>query len=169
VGQRVYVSATVVYYEQGTRPKYVVARRVRGQGHPPKERRTYKIWVEGKAPDVGDREPFDKGPRARHTEKPQLTALGSEGILLVDPDQGYLDPPSRATVLSAARNCGSNRTRAGLSGEPGVGAEAVPWSRRSAVLSLDTGERLLTAAERAAAEASRAALRAERLKPGRAG
>ena len=52
-GQKVYVSGDLlVYYEQGNPRKFVVPDAFVVKGVSPKRRRTYKTWVEGKAPDV---------------------------------------------------------------------------------------------------------------------
>jgi Uma2 family endonuclease len=163
-GQKVYVSGDLlVYYEQGNPRKYVVPDAFVAKGITPRRRRVYKIWIEGKAPDVVIETTSRQSRRKDTIDKPQLYArLGVKEYFLFDPDQEYLDPP-----LQGYR----------LVGGIFVPLEADPTSRlNSQELALnlcvqdghvqfyrqDTGERLLAPAERAAAlEAELARLRGE--------
>jgi Uma2 family endonuclease len=94
-GQRVYVSGNLlVYYEQGNPKKFVVPDCLVAKGLTSKKRRTYKTWVEGKAPDVM----FETTSRRTKTkdaiDKPALYArLGVKEYFMFDPEQDYLDPP----------------------------------------------------------------------------
>lgn len=57
-------------------------------------RRTYKIWVEGKAPDVVIETTSRRTRRKDIEEKPSLYAqLGVKEYFLFDPHGEYLDPP----------------------------------------------------------------------------
>src|SRR2546428_13239701 len=74
-GQRVYVSGVLlVYYEQGNPRKYVVPDAFVVKGIDPRKRRIYKIWVEGKAPDVVIETTSRKTRRKDTVVKPSLYA-----------------------------------------------------------------------------------------------
>jgi hypothetical protein len=152
-GQRVYVSGNLlVYYEQGNPKKFVVPDCFVAKGLSPKRRRTYKTWVEGKAPDVM----FETTSRRTKTkdtvDKPQLYArLGVREYFLFDPEQEYLDPP-----LQGYRLVGDAYVPLAVDSEgymPSVeldlllriDADALQFHR------FDTKQRLLTAKEELAA------------------
>ena len=169
-GQQVYVSGNLlVCYEQGNPKKYVVPDAFVAKGVAPKKRRVYKIWVEGKAPDVVI-ETTSRKTRVKDTrDKPQLFArLGVKEYFLFDPDQEYLDPQLQgyrlaATTFEPILSGPSDVTGLAnclISEELGlrlsVGDGALQFYR------LDTGDRLLTRAERAARDAARAEREATR-------
>jgi Uma2 family endonuclease len=93
--QRVYVSGDLlVYYQEGDPSKYIVPDAFVAKGVSPNRRRTYKIWLEGKAPDVVIETTSRKTRRKDTTTKPELYArLGVKEYFLFDPDGEYLDPP----------------------------------------------------------------------------
>jgi hypothetical protein len=98
--QNVYVSGDLlVYYEQGNPRKFVVPDAFVVKNLRPGKRRTYKIWVEGKVPDVVV-ETTSRRTRAKDTRtKPDLYArLGIKEYFLFDPHQEYLDP-SESTLV----------------------------------------------------------------------
>lgn len=169
--QNVYVSGDLlVYYEQGNPRKFVVPDAFVVKNLRPGKRRTYKIWVEGKVPDVVV-ETTSRRTRAKDTRtKPDLYArLGIKEYFLFDPHQEYLDPPLQGYRLTADgyRRIGSEVDGALTSIELGLRLSVAVGQLQ--FLRLDTGERLLTGAERAelerqarrAAEAEVARLRAE--------
>lgn len=86
-GQKVYVSGDLlVDYVQGNPRKYVVPDAFFAKGISPKDRRIYKIWVEGKSPDVAIETTSRKTRRKDLTEKPALYArLGVKEYFLFDP------------------------------------------------------------------------------------
>jgi Uma2 family endonuclease len=169
-GQQVYVSGNLlVYYEQGNPRKYVVPDAFVAKGVAPKKRRVYKIWVEGKAPDIVIETTSRKTRRKDTVDKPQLYArLGIQEYFLFDPDQEYLEPPLQGYRLQGAvyvpmhpvQTTEPHQANSLISQELGLrlclGDEVLQFYR------LDTGERLLTRMERAAREAERAASEAER-------
>ena len=163
-GQKVYVSGDLlVYYEQGNPRKFVVPDAFVVKGVSPKRRRTYKIWLEGKAPDVVIETTSRKTRRKDTVDKPALYAkLGVKEYFLFDPDREYLDPPlqgyrrvSDVFVPIAADSDGRLASHE-LNLSLGVENDRVRFCR------LDTGERLLTPTERAVVEAERAVAEAER-------
>ena len=101
-GQKVYVSGDLlVYYVQGNPRKYVVPDAFVAKGISPRRRRVYKIWVEGKAPDVVFETTSRKTRRKDTQDKPKLYArLGVKEYFLFDPHQEYLDPPLQGYRLA---------------------------------------------------------------------
>jgi Uma2 family endonuclease len=94
-GQQVYVSGDLlVFYEQGNPKKFVVPDAFMVKGIEPKKRRNYKIWIEGKVPNVAIETTSRKTRRHDMVTKPKLYArLGIREYFLFDPLQEYLDPP----------------------------------------------------------------------------
>jgi Uma2 family endonuclease len=160
-GQQVYVSGNLLlYYEQGNPKKFVVPDAFVVKGVDSRRRRTYKTWVERKAPDIVIETTSRKTRRKDTEEKPALYArLGVKEYFLFDPDHEYLDPPLQGYRLVEAGyvRLQPDETAALVSEQLGmklrVEADVLQF------YSLDTGERLLTADERASleAEARRAA------------
>ena len=169
-GQDVYVSGDLlVYYVQGNPRKFVVPDAFVVKGTTPKRRRTYKIWLEGKAPDVVIETTSRKTRRKDTVMKPELFAkLGVKEYFLFDPDQEYLEPP-----LQGYRFVGGERVRIepdqdGCLESRELGLRLRLEKGEVQFYRLDTGERLLTAAERAEAEAQRAEAEARRRETERA-
>jgi Uma2 family endonuclease len=162
--QRVYVSGDLLgYYEEGDPSKYVVPDAFVVKGVAPNRRRTYKIWLEGKEPDVVIETTSRKTRRKDTTTKPELYArLGVKEYFLFDPDREYLDPPLQGYRL---RSRAYGRLKPGQDGgltsrELGLRLRLEEGAVR--FYRLDTGEPLLTPAEaRRAAEAEVARLREE--------
>jgi Uma2 family endonuclease len=94
-GQRVYVSGDLlVYTEQGNPKKFVVPDAFVVKDTSPRKRRVYKLWVEGKPPDVVIETTSRKTRRKDLGTKPELYArIGVREYFIFDPDQEYLDPP----------------------------------------------------------------------------
>lgn len=162
-GQRVYVSGDLlVYYEEGNPKKYVVPDVFVVKGISPRKRRIYKIWIEGKAPDVVIETTSRKTRRKDTFHKPGLYArLGVREYFLFDPDQEYLDPP-----LQGHRLVGDTYERIQADEAGTLVSQELQLTLRMAedVLQfyrLDTGERLLTPREQAAQQAERADREAE--------
>ncbi len=165
-GQKVYVSGDLlVYYVQGNPRKYIVPDAFVVKGIPPKNRRTYKIWVEGKAPDVVIETTSRKTRRKDMSEKPALYArLGVKEYFLFDPLGEYLDPP-----LQGYRLAGEDYERIEPDAHGELESHELGLRLRIGEGHLefvrgDTGQRLLTADERAKREAERAKREAERAK-----
>lgn len=102
-GRRVYVASNLlVYYEQGEPSRYVVPDDFVVLDCDPGDRRVFKIWEEGKSPDVV----FEITSRSTRNEdishKPGLYArMGVAEYFLFDPTQDYLSPPLQGFRLHA--------------------------------------------------------------------
>jgi len=155
-GQNVYVSGNLlVYYEQGNPRKFVVPDAFVVKAVNPRKRRIYKIWMEGKAPDVVIETTSRKTRRKDLTEKPTLYArLGVKEYFLFDPDQEYLEPPLQGHRLAgeAYTPIAPDETGALVSEELGLKLQFENGLLQ--LYRIDTGERLLTGDERAADEAA---------------
>jgi Uma2 family endonuclease len=94
-GQKVYVSGNLLmYYVEGEPRKCVAPDAFVAKGISPRPRRTYKLWVEGKAPDVVIETTSRKTRRKETIDKPQVYAeLGVKEYFLFDPHEEYLEPP----------------------------------------------------------------------------
>ena len=162
-GRQVYVSGDLlVYYEQGNPRKYVVPDAFVVKGISPRRRRVYKIWVERKAPDAVIETTSRKTRRKDTVDKPQLYAsLGIKEYFLFDPDHEYLDPPLQGHRLSGGAYAQIERDPAGFLESQELGLRLRVEGEHLRFYRLDTGEQLLTPAERAAAETERADREAE--------
>lgn len=91
----VYVIGNIfIYYEEGNPQKSISPDTFVVFGVPKKERRVYKVWEEGKAPDVVFEVTSKKTRRQDTQEKPGLYArLGVQEYFLFDPLEEYLHPP----------------------------------------------------------------------------
>jgi Uma2 family endonuclease len=157
-GQHVYVTGDLlVYYKQGHPKKYVVPDAFVVKGIEPKKRRVYKIWVEGKGPDVVIETTSRKTKRKDTVVKPKLYArLRVREYFLFDPTSDYLDPPLDGYRLAGAKyqRIKADATGALVSKELGLRLRAERGQLE--FYRLDTGERLLNADEaRQAAETAR--------------
>jgi Uma2 family endonuclease len=154
-GQKVYVSGDLlVYYEQGNPRKFVVPDTFVVKGIIPRSRRNYKIWIERKAPDVVIETTSRKTRRKDVRDKPELYArLGVKEYFVFDPHLEYLDPPLQGYRLREGRfeRIEPDATDCLESQELGLLLRTA--ERRLVFERQDTGERLLTAEERADREA----------------
>lgn len=100
-GQPVYVSGNLlVYYEPGNRYKSVAPDYFVVRGIEPRLRKTYKIWEEGKAPEVVFEVTSHSTQNEDLGQKMRLYAqLGVQEYYLYDPTADYLHPSLRAFVL----------------------------------------------------------------------
>lgn len=162
-GQRVYVSGDLlVYYEQGNPKKFVVPDAFVAKGLTQRQRRVYKIWVEGKPPDVAIETTSRKTRRKDTTEKPQLYArLGVKEYFLFDPDQEYLDPPLQGHRLVGQEYVQIQPDDSGSLVSEELGLRLRIENEQLQLYRLDTGERLLSAEERADLEAAAREFEAE--------
>ena len=104
-GQRVYLASDLlVYYEEGDLTKFVVPDDFVVKDCEPGRRRTFKIWEEGKGPDVVF-EVTSRGSRREDQEtKPELyAALGVKEYFSYDPTADYLRPPLQGYRLERGR------------------------------------------------------------------
>lgn len=154
-GQRVYVSGDLlVYYEQGNAKKFVVPDAFVVKGVSPKRRRTYKTWIERKGPDVVIETTSRRTRRKDMVQKPQLYArLGVKEYFLFDPDEEYLDPPLQGYRLIGETMAPIEADAAGRLESRELGLKLSLEEGEVQFYRLDTGERLLTADERAEREA----------------
>jgi Uma2 family endonuclease len=161
-GQKVYVGTNLlVYYVEGAPSKFVVPDDFVVKDCDPHRRRTFKIWEEGKAPNVVFEVTSRSSRREDRVYKPEIYArLGVREYFLYDPTDEYLEPP-----LQGFRLQGSEYVRI----EPDK-TGAIKGKELSVYLRLDqgdlvlsdaqTGDVLMTRAE--AAEAAREAADAAR-------
>lgn len=160
-----YVSGNLlIYYEEGNPQRSVAPDCFVVKGVEQRRRRVYKVWEEGKAPDVVFEITSNRTRREDLGLKKELYArLGVQEYFLYDPTADYLQPPLQGFWL------GDGGYR-----QPSPGADGGLLSQElslrlvldeSGILQfydLSTGQRLLTAEERAEmAEAEVARLRAE--------
>jgi Uma2 family endonuclease len=148
-GQRVYVASDLlVYYEEGEPTRYVVPDEFVVLDCDPGRRRTFKIWEEGRIPNVVI-EVTSKGTRNEDTKhKPKRYAdIGVQEYFLYDPTREYLTPPLRGFRLVGDQHVAIEPDPSG----------ALECRQLGLVLRLDdgelvlhdseTGERLLTESE----------------------
>lgn len=154
-GQQVYVSGDLlVYYVQGDPRKVVVPDAFVVKGVSPHNRRIYKIWAEGKAPDVVLETTSRKTRRKDTVDKPQLYArLGVKEYFLFDPHAEYLHPPLQGHRLAADEYHPLEPAADGSLESEELGLRLQIEDRRLRFVRLDTGQPLLTADERAEREA----------------
>jgi Uma2 family endonuclease len=100
-----YVSGNLlIYYEQGNPHRSVAPDCFVVKGVAQRRRRIYKLWEEGKAPDVVFEITSNKTKREDQRKKPQLYAqLGVKELFLFDPTADYLRPPLQGFRLSGGR------------------------------------------------------------------
>jgi Uma2 family endonuclease len=163
-GQRVYVSGNLLIYpEEGNNVRHVSPDCFVVLDCEPGFRRTYKLWEEGKAPDVVIEVTSNSTRRQDEDDKPTLyAAMGVREYFLYDPTSDYLDPPlqgyrfvKQRPTLIRPNSAGALESRC-LGVE---GAELVMTDQKS-------GARLLTKAEfdEAQRQAAEAKQRRERTK-----
>jgi Uma2 family endonuclease len=103
-GQRVYVGTDLlVYYREGDPSQFVVPDDFVVKDCDPGDRRTFKIWEEGRGPSVV----FEITSRSSRSDdlsyKPQIYArLRVPEYFLYDPTGDYLDPPLQGFRLAGA-------------------------------------------------------------------
>ncbi|MCB0187551.1 MAG: Uma2 family endonuclease [Caldilineaceae bacterium] len=109
-GRRIYVTGNLlVYYEKGNNRKSVSPDCFVVRDVEPKQRASYKIWEEGRGPEVV----FEVSSKSTHrediTNKMRLYAqLGVREYFIYDPTSDYLDPPLIAYTLTENQE-GGNR------------------------------------------------------------
>jgi Uma2 family endonuclease len=94
-GQRVYVTSNLLlYYQEGDPTKFVVPDIFVVKDCDPQRRRTFKMWEEGKAPDVAFEVTSRSSRRDDMVFKPQIYArIGVHEYFLYDPTAEYLATP----------------------------------------------------------------------------
>ena len=115
------------------------------KGFAPRNRRIYKIWVEGKSPDVVIETTSRKTRRKDTADKPQLYArLGVKEYFLFDPHQEYLDPPLQGHRLVGGGYEQIEPDEAGALVSQELGMRLSIGEGHLQFVRLDTGQRLLT-------------------------
>lgn len=105
-GRKIYVTGNLlVYYEKGNNRKSVAPDCFIVRDVEPKQRLSYKIWEEGRGPEVV----FEVSSKSTHredlTKKMRLYAkLGVREYFIYDPTSDYLDPPLIAYSLTDTQN-----------------------------------------------------------------
>jgi hypothetical protein len=163
-GQKVYVSGNLLlYYEQGNPRRFVVPDAFVVKGLTPRKRRVYKVWVEGKVPELVIETTSRKTRRKDTKEKPDLYArLGVKEYFLFDPDQEYLDPPLQGHRLDGDKYRAMVPDDAGFLVSEELGLRLCVAEEVLQFYRVDSGARLLSRAERIDQQAERAQREAER-------
>ena len=148
-GQRTYVSGDLlVYYEQGNPKKYVVPDAFVVKDCEPRRRRTFKIWVEGKAPNMAVETTSRKTRRKDVVDKPDIYArIGVKEYFLFDPEGDYLDPPLQGHRLVHDGYVAILPDETGALTSQELGLRLCVEHGELMMYRLDTGKRLLTADE----------------------
>jgi Uma2 family endonuclease len=102
-GQQVYVSGDLLlYYEEGNPKKVVVPDAFVVKESDPRRRRIYKLWEEGRTPDVVFETTSKSTKREDQVKKPKLyQQLGIKEYFLYDPNGEYLNPPLQGYRLES--------------------------------------------------------------------
>jgi Uma2 family endonuclease len=160
-GQSVYVSGDLlVFYEQGNPKKFIVPDIFVVKGLDPGKRRSYKVWVEGKPPDAILEVTSQKTKKKDTVTKPALYGqLAVPEYFLFDLTRDSLEPPLQGHRLTGGRYEPIAADAQGALVSEQLGLRLRAEGRQLMLCRLDTGERLLTAAEelQIEAEARRAA------------
>ena len=163
----VYVAGNLLlYYEEGNPAASVAPDVFVVKGVPKGERRIYKLWEEGKAPDVVI-EITSRGTRLEDlgNKRALYEMLGVTEYFLYDPLGEYLDPPLQGYRLVNGEYQRMKPTAEGALVSQELGLELRLEDGRLRLVDPATGEPLLTPAEaqerRRAAEAELERLRAE--------
>ncbi len=148
-GQRVYVSGDLlVFYEQGNPKKFVVPDVFVVKGLEPAARRIYKVWFEGKPPDVILEVTSQKTKKKDTVTKPALYhQLRVAEYFLFDPTQDYLEPSLQGHRLVNERYELIAPDAQGALVSEQLGLRLQAEGSQLMFYRLDTGERLLTAEE----------------------
>jgi Uma2 family endonuclease len=165
-GEQVYVSGDlIVYYVEGNPRKSVVPDAFIVKDCDPGRRRVFKTWEEHRVPNLV-LETTSKSTRKKDTrDKPAIfAALGVPEYFLYDPTADYLDPPlvGMRLVGDSYEPIVPNEARRLVSQE--LGAELFLEDGQLVMCDARTGERLLTEAEAAHAQARTARAESDRLR-----
>ncbi len=148
-GLNTYVSGDILmYYVEGNPKKFVVPDVLVVKKHRTQNRRTYRIWDEGRVPDVIIEVTSKKTRKRDEFEKPELyRQLGVRELFLFDPLMEYLDPPLMGFRLTDGRyqQLRFDETGALLSEELGLHLRIEDGTLQ--LIEVSTGERLLDRSE----------------------
>jgi Uma2 family endonuclease len=162
-GQQVYVTGDLLfYYEEGNPRRFVVPDVFVVLDHPPGDRRVYKLWEEGKAPNIIFEITSPSTKNVDQSDKLRLYAeLGVQEYFLFDPLNESLRPPLKGYGLVAGRYQ-PIRTRQPNSYYSEVLDLTIRLSGQKLQLVQADGSLMLTPEERIEAEAQRAEQEAQR-------
>ncbi|MGO8748776.1 MAG: Uma2 family endonuclease [Thermoguttaceae bacterium] len=148
-GQRVYVSGDLlVFYEQGNPKKFVVPDVFVAKDLESKARPIYKVWFEGKPPDVILEVTSQKTKKKDTVAKPALYhQLRVPEYFLFDPTQDYLEPSLQGHRLVGEQYELLVPDAQGALVSEQLGLRLQAEGSQLMFYRLDTGERLLTAAD----------------------
>jgi Uma2 family endonuclease len=157
-GEQVYVSSNLlVYPEEGNNLRHVAPDCFVVLDCDPGFRRTYKLWEEGKAPDVVFEVTSNSTRRQDEDDKPALYAeIGVREYFLYDPTADYLDPPLQGFRFTKQRPAPIRPNAAGELVSRRLGIALRLEGSDLVMTDSKTGARLLTQAQ-AAEEQLRAA------------
>jgi Uma2 family endonuclease len=161
--QRVYVGCNLlVYYAEGIPRQFCVPDVFVVKDCDPDPRRVFKVWEEGRAPDVV----FEVTSRGTRREdeifKPQVYGrIGVKEYFLYDPTAEYLSPPLQGHRLDGERDELVRPGPAGALDCRELGLKLWLDAGKLVLADAATGERLLTDAEAAEARAEGAEARAQ--------
>ena len=160
--QRVYVGSNLlVYYEPGKPSRFVVPDNFVVFDCDPSDRRTFKIWEEGRVPDVVFEITSQSTSQEDLVKKPLIyEAMGVREYFLYDPTASYLKPALQGFRLAEGRLVLIEPSADELSCETlGVNLRLSGYD----LLLIDavTGDRLLTEAEANKVKAEEEGVRAE--------
>jgi Uma2 family endonuclease len=157
-GQEAYVGCDLlVYFEEGSPLKYCVPDVFVALGARPGQRRTFKVWAEGRPPTVVFEVTSQSTRREDEVFKPQMyERMGVQEYFLYDPTADYLSPPLAGYRLQD-NNAGPLKPDArGALQSVELGLRFWLEDGQLVVADSASGERLLTAAEAAEARAAAA-------------
>ncbi|MGH9940128.1 MAG: Uma2 family endonuclease [Blastocatellia bacterium] len=158
----VYVSRDLLlYYVPGNTRKYVVPDVFVVRGVSKGDRRVYKLWEEGRPPNVVIEISSRETKKADLDRKFHLyEQLGVAEYYVFDPERRYVKPPFRAWRLSGGKYVEIAVINGRVSSDE-LGLELVDTGQTLRLLNPATGEFLLTPEEEAAARREEAAARQE--------
>jgi Uma2 family endonuclease len=159
--QEVYVAGNLLlYYEEGNPAASIAPDVFVVKGIPKHERRIYKLWEEGKAPDVVI-EITSRGTRLEDlgTKRALYAMLGVKEYFLYDPLGEYLEPPLQGYQLVDGDYQRMQPTDKGALLSQVLGLELRLEDDHLRLVDPATGERLLTPAEAQEARRAEAAAR----------
>jgi Uma2 family endonuclease len=161
--QEVYVTGDLLfYYEEGNPRRYVVPDVFVVRNHPPGDRRVYKLWEEGRAPEIVFEITSPSTKTVDLNKKMELYAdLGVREYFLFDPLDEYLRPPLQGYRL-VEDTYRPIPTRQPNTFDSEVLNLTIRLVGRSLELIQANGQRLLTPDERIEQEARRAEQEARR-------
>lgn len=101
-GQRVYLACDLLlYYVEGEPSKFLVPDIFVVKDADPGRRRTFKVWEEGKVPDVVFEVTSRGSQREDRVWKPEkYSNIGVKEYFLYDPTEDYLEPPLQGFRLA---------------------------------------------------------------------